>query len=373
MRIKQFIYLATALLAFGACSEDMGTGQPADGETVTVSLSLQPSAMEQVNLSGGSSSALKATRSVTALADADEKVIDNLWVFEYVGGTYVRGQYLNTVDATKLNLDLSKATGANIYFVANVGEAVYKGKTLATETDFQNYSLRITDEASITPSAGYLPMFGEAVAVDIPDYFKSGATVTLDYMVARVDFTYSVTSNMSSGFVLKQSRLIGVPRYMYPYINPENMDADDTNDTNFPSDTLTTQMFDRETIDAANATAGTLTFYLPDNRRGVGSNTAATNAKLKAGIDKALAIQLIGYKDGDEITYNFYLGGDEFNDYNLKRNTKYTLSADLDGTSTGDLRVTQSKTSNCYILKPGRSVLIPVKRANQPKCLPSPS
>ncbi len=366
MRMKQFIYLATALLIFGACSQDQAdNGLPASGEIITVSLSLQPSDMRQVNLSDGSSSVAKVTRSVTALADAAEKVIDNLWVFEYVDGTYVRGQYLSTVDASNLNLDLSKATSANIYFVANVGEAAYKGKTLGTETAFKNYNLAITNEASITPSAGYLPMFGEAPGVAIPDYFKSGATVTLDYMVSRVDFSYTVTGNMSSGFVLKQARLIGVPRYMYPYINPENMDADDTNDTNFPADTLTTQMFDREAIDVANATAGSLTFYLPDNRRGVGANTAATDAKLKAGLDNATAIQLIGYKDGDEITYNFYLGGDQFNDYNLKRNTKYTLTADLDGTSTGDLRVTKSQAANTYLLKPGRSVLIPVKRANQ--------
>ncbi len=144
-------------------------------------------------------------------------------------------------------------------------------------------NLRITDEASITPSAGYLPMFGAATAVDIPDYFKSGATVTLDYMVARVDFSYTVTGNMSAGFVLKQARLIGVPRYQYPYINPENMDADDTNDTNFPSDTLTTQMFEREAIDVANATAGTLTFYLPDNRRGCGCQYRRYGCQVESG------------------------------------------------------------------------------------------
>jgi len=359
MRIKQFIYLLTAALVLGACSEELSTGQSASGETVTVSLSLQASEMQQVNLTGSSSSSsVQATRSVTALADADEEVIDNLWVFEYADGAYVRGQYLSQVDVDKLTLDLSTASSANIYFVANVGEAAYKGKTLATETAFKNYNLSITDEASITPSAGYLPMFKVVKAVTIPDYFESGATVTLDYMVSRVDLTYTVTSNMSSNFVLKQSRLINVPRYLYPYIDP-----DIASGTNFPTDTLTTQNFARE--DLADATTGTLTFYLPDNRRGVGSNTAATDAKLKAGIENATAVQLIGYKDGDEVTYNLYLGGDEFNDYNLERNTKYTLTADLDGTSTGDLRVTQSQTSNTYIIEPGGTLYIPVKRANQ--------
>ncbi len=361
MKIKQFIYLATALLVFGACSEDLNTGQPSAGENVTVGVSLQPSGMQQVELSGDPlSSALTVTRSVTALTDDAEKVINNLWVFEYVGGTYVRGQYLSTVDATKLNLDLSTATNANIYFVANVGQAAYKGKTLATEIDFQNYSLSITDEASITPSAGYLPMFGAVTSVAVPGYFTSGATVTMDYLVSRVDLTYTVTDNMSTGFVLKRSRLINVPVSMYPYIDSAISDA-----THFPADGLTTKNFDREDIASSKATGGTLTFYLPDNRRGEGSNTAGSDAKLKAGIDDATAIQLIGYKDGDEIIYNFYLGGDEFNDYNLKRNTKYTLTADLDGTSTGDLRVTKTETSNTYMVKPGKTVMIPVKRANQ--------
>lgn len=361
MKIKQFIYLATALLVFGACSEDLNTDRQSAGETVTVGVSLQPSDMQQVELSGNPlSSALTVTRSVTALTDDAEKVINNLWVFEYVGGTYVRGQYLSTVDATKLNLDLSTATNANIYFVANVGQAAYKGQTLATETDFQNYSLSITDEASITPSAGYLPMFGAVTSVAVPGYFTSGATVTMDYMVSRIDLTYTVTGNMSAGFVLKQSRLINVPVSMYPYIDSAISDA-----THFPADGLTTQDFVRENLDESNTMGGTLTFYLPDNRRGEGSNTAGSDAKLKGGIGDATAIQLIGYRDGDEITYNFYLGGDEFNDYNLKRNTKYTLTADLDGTSTGDLRVTKTETSNTYMVKPGETVMIPVKRANQ--------
>ncbi len=367
MNIKQFIYLATALLVLGGCSEDLGTGQPVGGEAITVDLSLQPSGMTQVNLSGSSSSsALKATRSITALTDDAEKVINNLWVFQYVGGTYVRGQYLSQVNASKLNLDLSKATGATIYFVANVGEAAYKGKTLATETDFKNSSLSITNEASITPSAGSLPMFGEVTSVAIPDYFKGGATVTMTYMVSRVDLSYEVTSNMSSDFQIKQARLINVPRYMYPYINPENMDADDTNDTNFPADTLTTVAFARENIAADKATSGTLTFYLPDNRRGLGDNTAGSDATQKAGIAKATAVQLIGNTNGAEVIYNIYLGEDQYNDYNLKRNTKYTLTAQLDGTSTNDARVVGSgETANCYIVKPGGMVLIPVRRANQ--------
>lgn len=60
-----------------------------------------------------------------------------------------------------------------------------------------------------------------------------------------------------------------------------------------------------------------------------------------------------------------YLGDDNVNDYNLERNNYYSVDATINGISSSDLRVRYHKPANCYMVSPGGTVSIPVKKANE--------
>ncbi len=58
-------------------------------------------------------------------------------------------------------------------------------------------------------------------------------------------------------------------------------------------------------------------------------------------------------------------GGDATKSYDLVRNTTYTVSAAITGIYEDDARVKKTPLANTYIVRPGSSINIPVKRANQ--------
>ncbi len=377
MKLSSLSILLGVALFFAACSEDNSLVRPSSGEDVSVGFSFKTAAMEQsgsstrsgrgvLNLGGGNASGINFSASATRSVDQsgmDESAIKDLWVFQYVsGGNFVRKQYFSTVDVADFRMDLSKNVAgekSNLYFVANMGPNAFPS-VLATETEFKSYGIAITNEASVLPTAGFLPMYGSLTDLTLPDDFINNSNVvTLIRMVSRVDFSFQLAATgLPSGFKIKSVRLMNVPNKSFPY--------KDAAVTTFPALTdITLLEFDSEAITAIDQTtsAVSLSFYLPENMRGEGTGTVETD---KTGITGSTCIQLTGYGDGNEVTYNIYPGGDATKDYNLVRNTTYAVSASITGVDGSlDARVKKSSTSNTYLVRPGSSVNIAVKRANQ--------
>lgn len=111
----------------------------------------------------------------------------------------------------------------------------------------------------------------------------------------------------------------------------------------------------------------TYTFYLPENQRGKGTN-AGVDPKLKGGITNATYIELSGSISDNtgprSVVFTVYPGTDNYNDYNLIRNTYYTYDVTLASLSTTDTRVKPEELSNCYMLKPGATISIPYTQSN---------
>ncbi len=168
-------------------------------------------------------------------------------------------------------------------------------KLLSRPTGF-----KVTDEASVLPTAGLVPMYGSLTDLTLPDDFINvSQAVTLTRMVDRVDFSFQLAATgLPSGFLIKSVRLRNVPNKSFPY--------KDAAATEFPALTDVTLLdFDYEAVTATDQTSSavSLSFYLPENMRGDGTSTVETD---KTGITGATCIQLVGYADGDEITYNIY-------------------------------------------------------------------
>ncbi len=118
--------------------------------------------------------------------------------------------------------------------------------------------------------------------------------------------------------------------------------------------------------------SGTLYYYVPENQRG---QTSTTRENQKSGFsnDYATYVELVGYSplnDGKgEVRFQFYPGANMTNDYNVVRNTKYAVNPIVRGISVSDQRVSVKSLANSYMLVPGQTVYIPVKRANQTTAL----
>jgi len=369
MRLKILAYLGICAVIFAACSDEQTDISITGGKDVQVHLDFRSAEMQEagsssrssgevvLSLGGGNTSSTISspmdTRSYNA-SDINDATISNLWVFQYANGVFVRKQYFSKVDMADFNVDLSSNISgqtSNLYFIANVGADAFPN-SLATEDAFKANSLKVTDESSLFPSLGYIPMSGCLADLSIPDDFKGGKTVTLTSMLARVDFSYTLSSDIPNGFNLKYVRLVNIPDGSFPYV------ASDA--TTFPiNENIKVKSFDYEVIPG-----NSMTFYLPDNRRGDGSNEGG-EVSGKSGIRNATCIQLIGYLNGNEFIYNIYPGKDEINNYDIVRNTHYTIKANITGIYGTDARVTETPLSNAYMIKPGDCIHIPVKRANQ--------
>jgi hypothetical protein len=113
----------------------------------------------------------------------------------------------------------------------------------------------------------------------------------------------------------------------------------------------TTQLTDviyGEYIGESSADGATMHWYLPENRAGVvtGEN-AATSEKEKTGrgVSNATCIELTGtaVQGGvtyENVTFRFFPGSKDMNDYNIKRNHYYTMSVTLKGIDVTDQRIT---------------------------------
>ncbi len=125
-----------------------------------------------------------------------------------------------------------------------------------------------------------------------------------------------------------------------------------------------------------------LTYFLPVNLRGEGSNTDPSASQKTKNVGAPLGATCLKiyarYGDDDKpIVYTYYLGGDLINDFNLKPNHKYSynLTVSGKGVASSDYRIEDLNhtvfqvDANCYMLHPSPLVggsltySIPVRRA----------
>lgn len=348
-----FIFLL-ACLALAACRQELSTDPDEyTGPVTTVRISFNTAGMKG-----------DVSTRVTDTTTVDDEQIKDIWVLQFQSGNFVRKvYYYDNIDEDAFEVGLRPGE-SNIYFVANAGSSAFQNNP-ASETAFKSLAKSITSEASViyTAATGLssIPMYGELLTQTVPaSGYMEGLSVTLTRMLARVDLVYTVDASVASSFELKKVRVCSVPataQYYPPQtaLFPASPSYSTVTNFEYSADGVVTNAGD------------TLTFFLPENMRGTGSNTG-TDPRLKSGIDYATYIELVGYtkgtQGGDEIAYRVYPGADNLNDYNIVRNTHYSITSNIKGISPSDSRVKKLDRANCYMLLPGQSVLIPVKRAN---------
>lgn len=270
-----------------------------------------------------------ATRSAVALTEGDESLISQLWVGQYdASGNRVFSQYISPVTGTTVNLRLKESGEAthHVWFVANCDDL----GEIATETVLKEHVFTYTSTAEGLPENRLCGMTGVWSGV-IRDNGVESIGVDMTRTVAKISFSYLIGGD---GFSFKPSsvKLKSVP---------DKIRMEET----------TTQLTDviyGEYTGESSADGATMHWYLPENRAGVvtGEN-AATSEKEKTGrgVSNATCIELTGtaVQGGvtyEHVTFRFFPGSTNMNDYNIKRNHYYTMSVTLKGIDVTDQRIT---------------------------------
>jgi hypothetical protein len=372
--MKKLSLLFGLLFFLASCSENnLVTPNPDSGEGVHSSVGLTVAPMEG-----------DASTRATNLTTVEEDQITRLWVLQFDdadnGGTgkLLKKYYTTVSDKSKIdvvllpNLDGVKS---NIYFVANVGNTDLSDFN-GDEAAFQTAVQKVTSELGFVMSGQdvdqtqkCLPMSGSLLHQTVTAAgITGGISISLTRMLARIDFRYSIGTLAAGKFSLQSIRACNVPNVM-SYVAPSTATYPVSMSAASVLSFGTSATTEGVIIPASDPDPAMkqLTYYVPENMRGDGTNTSGLD-KLKGGIPFATYFELYGagINDfaGEKYTFKLYPGSDTKNNYDIKRNTKYILTANLTNLSLSDRRITKVG-SNCYIVAPGGSVDIPISRANE--------
>ena len=370
MKAINVLTIVGALL-LASCSKDIdpaGNTGGAQGTTTHVRLSLVASAMD----SGGSvtrsmEDALNVvlgdekrveTNNAATRADATawvegeltveaENKINDLCVFQFgADGKLKFKNYAAGLESTEVNIPLLSGIGrCNVYVLANVGD-VTENYTVNTTQESSFKSSSKTDQTASVIINGGLPMCGN-FTFESSDAGATSQNVTLTRLVAKVALSLK-TENGS--FAVGSVTLENVPKNVW-YVD---------------------QQAEFEVTSYGGGTNTDIVWYMPENKQGTGAVSSATawteryeGKAPQSG--KATYIRVAGEYisaggEKKEVVFVIYPGkSTDANDFNVVRNTKYTVTATIKGTNLADARVMVGKdlsmdadgkpaTANCYLV-----------------------
>lgn len=341
--------LLTALLV--ACTEEeinRTLPEPSEEDLEEVSLQLQ---CLPVQIAGEEWDATPNTR----VADAGiiDNLISNILVFQYdkSGNQITAPHYYalpaNTTGSASIKVMLRPATDCQVYVIANTNSnAWFNGADVSTLVKLRNLTHTFASEDDVYGgSSKNLLMSGSITGVTI----KAGqnntlSNISLERMLAMITFQYKfATADLATKLKVTRITLNSVPNTLQI----------GTPTGNYPP-TVSSPI---EYSAIISPVAGTYyTGYVPENLRGTTTSTdqITKNEKAPSG---AISIKLYidSEMDGSSYVYTIYPGENNYNDFNIRRNYKYTLTLNLKSSGT-DSRV-MAAPANCFVLKPESSII----------------
>lgn len=278
-----------------------------------------------------------------SLTDAQEDAVSEICVFQFENATNTL-KYSGHISlgTGTLTTDISLATGmgaCTVYVLANVGDLTSRVAYGSTLADFKKLAAEVTSGKG---TGDNLPMCGSN------DNFDSNTAntlaVSLTRSVAKVSLNLTLP-NIPDLFTVRAIKLMNVAKKLY-YVEST-------------APTTSAELTDY-TSDNSNA----ITWYIPENKAGT---TSLTDWKDRyEGNSPATATYILiegSYTPQNgtarDVAYAIYLGDNDPADFNVARNTKYTVNASIRGTNLDDGRVLVGKdlsaagtrTANCYVVK----------------------
>ena len=270
------------------------------------------------------------TRAAAPLSEVQENKIASLWVGQYdaTSGARLFSKYISSMTDNTVNVKLKQSqsgTKSRVWFVANASDL----GEVATENALKERILahKSTNEGLPEDNLCKMTGFWEGV---VQEGGVKEVTVHLKRLLAKITFTYSV----GEGFAFTPSSVLlkSVP---------------DVSQVEAPTGQLTSGVtYTREYAGTASQSGATVYWYLPENMAGTVSGENAVDSEKKKtgkGVTNATYIVLSGEAVQGGVTYKnvsftFY-PGTNMNNYDIVRNSHYTMTVKLVGIDVSDERI----------------------------------
>ena len=363
MKVTKFfgLWILSVLCVLSCTDEEQGTGNIVpDVATAPIKLSLDATPMrgtvsttrargdnsldlvlgEEV----GKTANTAGTRAGT-LTDVQEDAINDICVFQFgnADGKLKYSEYASLTDG-QLTANISLASGVGtctVYVLANVGDLTQKVSYGSALADFKKFAAEVSSGKGTgqnLPMCGYKADFNSETD-------NASLTVSLTRAVAKVSLNLT-TPNAGDVFTVTSVRLMNVAKKLY-YVESATTAPTVAELTTYTSDNTKS-----------------IAWYVPENKAGSNSLTDWKDRYEDNVPATATYILIEGSytpKGGiaRDVAYTIYLGaGDKAGDFNVVRNTKYTINAAIKGTNMNDGRVLVGKdlsaagtqTANCYVV-----------------------
>ncbi|MFG6387313.1 MAG: DUF4906 domain-containing protein, partial [Muribaculaceae bacterium] len=274
---------------------------------------------------------------------AAEEAIHDIWVFQYDqnGKQLIMPRYyeVTSTEIKKLNIRLAEGVDSHVYVLANTCDPEWaKGKDFSTIEKFVGYEYPFTEDNVEMGADEYLFMEGSVKETIRKESDLLPIDIHLTRMMAKISFKY-VTAAAAANLVVNRVIINNMPTHMRMEETPR--------EENYPQgDDFETKSV---TLDKSLASGMVYTFYMPANRRGTSTNTDP-KYKNNGAPDKALYVQLFvsSKTNGSNYLYTIYLGENDYNDFNVRRNHNYNITLNINSEERDD-RVLAAP-ANCFVL-----------------------
>ena len=278
-----------------------------------------------------------------SLTDAQEDAVSEICVFQFENATntLIYSGHISLGTGT-LTTDISLATGmgaCTVYVLANVGDLTSRVAYGSSLADFKKLAAEVTSGKG---TGDNLPMCGSN------DNFDSNTANPLAVALTRSVAKVSLNLTLPNGpdvFTVSAIKLMNVAKKLY-YVES------------------TAPATSAELTDYTSDNSNTITWYIPENKAGTTSLSDWKDRYEGNAPTTATYILIEGSytpQNGTarDVAYAIYLGDNDPADFNVARNTKYTVNASIRGTNLDDGRVLVGKdlsaagtrTANCYVVK----------------------
>lgn len=262
------------------------------------------------------------------------------------------------------NIDVTthSANKCTIYVIANSNkEDLFKGYNIHKADYLKEMVYNISGWNELT-DGNYLLMTGSKNDVNITTGDQT-LSMTVNRIAAKI--TLNIGVKAGSGITIKDYTIHNLPLCSYYILRPlttETAEDDTTIGEDAPSQTSDWGNSPVISLAAGTTSVNDRTFYMFENRRGVNNSISQQSDKTSgnAPADHATYIEINGIlNNGLVVNWKVYLGANNTNNFNIKRNCQYTYNITLNN-KYSDTRVTinnsyvinlsETGTANCYLV-----------------------
>ena len=351
-----FLIFLIVGVVFSSCSDNSNLTADISGQLATINVKVREESPQEIS-----------TRAF------DEASISDVHILVYnSNGNLVSQQYTTGNSAT-----FTTRTGANctIYAIANTNDAFFfSGATASTISKLQTLI-----SGSISTIDGVISGERLLMTGSISDVTINGGLTTQTISglaVKRMTARINLNVTAATGITITKYRVYNLPNRSFLVHRP-NANENIATDTAIGDDATFTYFNSSEVT--VNASSLSTFFYMYENRRGgratVNNGTGTlTNQREKSTYAPtgATYVEITAKGTTFSSVYRIFLGADNSQNYNIKRNVNYTYNITLSGAMSYDTRVSTSilitptivAESNCYMVTPGNAIRIPISRAN---------